>query len=588
MATDNPKISVDFLKQNYPGLSEELEDEDLQSIVQQLEKAMIKTKGALQRVSREALQILVEKKDFPVFALEILKPKEEHLADPLPELLGKRKIEDVIDERIAAKQRVQREKRPTRTLSYVTKSAAFQNLNVQRRISYNNPFFFQTISLPRGFVTEAFRIPGPTEKLDENKDHHPRFIVELKKLVDSFTTAAATDESYATVLNQRVLWTKSGHWLKMDDGTEGVEPDFCMEEIASPHDSVTPRSDRVVLPHTKYNVTVALEQKKKIIPSDQFESIDYGERLIIIQDRESTYTGLFQFCDDRADIRWFRVFLKDDEFHSCITTPARLDISGGSGQLQLLTMLSLRAADLGLTRPTPPNGFDLHKKLEEGATSIAYEAQHNGLPAVLKIYKTGFEAYADPEAQILNHLTEHHVVGISGCEKVGPPVALKFPEIFDPMEVVTSAHVKQILECLKGAHGAGVVHRDIRPENIMVNSNGEARLIDWGAAYMANGGSGSTEFIGTFRYASDAVLEAAINSSPRKPQPEDDLGSLVRAVLAINTVTIRQELAQLKQEDFRKARTFWQEKRQANASYECFFQAAAERDYAKLEEIVFG
>lgn len=76
MVTDNPKISVDFLKQNYPGLSEELDDEDLQSIVQQLEKAMIKTKGALQRVSREGLQILVEKKDFPVFALEILKPKE--------------------------------------------------------------------------------------------------------------------------------------------------------------------------------------------------------------------------------------------------------------------------------------------------------------------------------------------------------------------------------------------------------------------------------------------------------------------------------------------------------------------------------
>ena len=76
MATDNPKISVDFLKQYYPGLSNELEDEDLQSIVQQLGNAMIKTKGALQRVSREALQILVEKKGFPVFALELLNPEE--------------------------------------------------------------------------------------------------------------------------------------------------------------------------------------------------------------------------------------------------------------------------------------------------------------------------------------------------------------------------------------------------------------------------------------------------------------------------------------------------------------------------------
>ena len=75
MAEDNPQISVDFLKRNYPGL-EELEDGDLQSIVQQLRKEMIKTKRALQRVSREALQILVEKKDFPVFALDLLKPGE--------------------------------------------------------------------------------------------------------------------------------------------------------------------------------------------------------------------------------------------------------------------------------------------------------------------------------------------------------------------------------------------------------------------------------------------------------------------------------------------------------------------------------
>ena len=76
MATVNPKILVNFLKQNYPRLREELEDEDLQSIVQQLEKAMIKTNGTLQHVSREELLILVEKNDFPVFALKMLKPKK--------------------------------------------------------------------------------------------------------------------------------------------------------------------------------------------------------------------------------------------------------------------------------------------------------------------------------------------------------------------------------------------------------------------------------------------------------------------------------------------------------------------------------
>lgn len=95
MATDNPKISVDFLKQYYPGLCKELEDEDLQSIVQQLGNAMIKTKGALQRVSREALQILVEKKDFPVFALEILKPEGRRPVDSTEEGPDRKRLKSI-------------------------------------------------------------------------------------------------------------------------------------------------------------------------------------------------------------------------------------------------------------------------------------------------------------------------------------------------------------------------------------------------------------------------------------------------------------------------------------------------------------
>ena len=502
---------------------------------------------------------------------------------------GKRQLEEMIDDRIAKKQRVQRAKRPTRTLSYVSKSAAFDNVTILRRVWFNQPFFFDLINLPHGFHTDAFQAPGPLEKADENKVHHPRFIKELEKLVESFTSATATDESNPdTVLRQRVLWSKSGHWLKMDDGTTGVEPDFCFQERESLSDSVTPRSDKVVLPHSKYSVTVALEQKKKISHSDQVEAIDYGERLIVIQHRSDSYAGIFQFCEDRADIRWVHVFIGGDEFHSRVTAPERLDISGGTGQLQLLTMLCLGATDLGLNRPNPPHGFELQKKLEEGATSVVYEAQKSGLPTVLKVYKSGFEVFADSEEQILAHLARNNVAGIRGCEKVGPPTALAFPEVFDRIEVVTSGHMQQLLECLKGAHRVGVVHRDIRPENIMVDSSGGARLIDWGAAYMTNAGVVSKGFTGTFRYASDAVLEAVIEGSAREPKPADDLESLVRAVLAVNTVTIGNELAQLDQGDFIGARDFWRRKRVSNDRYEVFFEAAGRCDYDVLKELVFG
>lgn len=461
-------------------------------------------------------------------------------------------------------------------------------MSILGKVSFNQPFFFDLISLPYGFHTEAFKAPGPLETADENKVHHPRFIEELRKLVESFTTATGEDKSN-TVLRQRVLWSKSGHWLRMNHGTTGVEPDFCFQERESTSDSVTPRSDKVVLPHSQYSVTVVLEQKKKISDNDQVEAIDYGERLIIIQARSDAYTGIFQYCDDRADVRWVHVYIEGDEFRSSITAPARLDVPGGVGQRQLLTMLSLGAEELGLNRPNPPHGFELQKKLEEGATSVVYEAQRSGLPTVLKVYKSGFERFADSEAQILAHLVKNTVAGIRECDKVGPPVALAFPEVFDRIEVVTSTHVQQLLECLKGAHRVGVVHRDIRPENLMVDSSGTAQLIDWGAAYMASSDVAVAQgLIGTFRYASDEVLEAAIEGTAREPKAADDLESLVRTVLAINTATIRMELAQLVQGDFAAARDFWRSKRAGNHYHEVYFKAASVCDYDALNGLVFG
>ena len=72
-----------------------------------------------------------------------------------------------------------------------------------------------------------------------------------------------------------------------------------------------------------------------------------------------------------------------------------------------------------------------------------------------------------------------------------------------------------VVERLHAAHNAGVVHRDIRPENLMVDINGIARLIDWGCAAFVSDGVATPGITGTFRYASDEVLEAAISLSAR-------------------------------------------------------------------------
>ena len=46
----------------------------------------------------------------------------------------------------------------------------------------------------------------------------------------------------------------------------------------------------------------------------------------------------------------------------------------------------------------------------------------------------------------------------------------------------TLEYVQQIAEALQHAHDAGVVHRDVKPENVLVDALGRVRLVDFGLA----------------------------------------------------------------------------------------------------------
>lgn len=61
-----------------------------------------------------------------------------------------------------------------------------------------------------------------------------------------------------------------------------------------------------------------------------------------------------------------------------------------------------------------------------------------------------------------------------------------------PPQLAFGLHIiKQVVQALQAAHDAGIVHRDVKPENILMTRKGEVKVADFGLAQLTLPGKGS-------------------------------------------------------------------------------------------------
>ncbi|HKL22824.1 MAG TPA: serine/threonine-protein kinase, partial [Tichowtungia sp.] len=180
--------------------------------------------------------------------------------------------------------------------------------------------------------------------------------------------------------------------------------------------------------------------------------------------------------------------------------------------------------------------FDLREKLGSGGAGVVYKATQTafGRDVAVKLARPGPKAAAAIAADAL--MAEAVVTGLLEHPNIVPVYDLGVDadgNLFYAMKEVQGLPWAQVIrektqdenleillrvaDTIAFAHSRGVLHRDIKPHNIMLGEFGEVMVMDWGAscrithADAREGRSAETSFCGTPAYMPPEMARCDIN-----------------------------------------------------------------------------
>jgi eukaryotic-like serine/threonine-protein kinase len=179
-------------------------------------------------------------------------------------------------------------------------------------------------------------------------------------------------------------------------------------------------------------------------------------------------------------------------------------------------------------------GYTLHDVLGAGAHAEVHRAEAVGRPGRIVAVKrftaaptTATVREVRREADALERLSHPSIVRLLDVVTDGDGVALVTPYLpggtlasriaRGPLPAAAVADLGARLgDALAAAHAAGVVHRDVKPTNVLYDAEEQPLLTDFGAAVLA--GEDVTETVGTATYLDPEVVGGAASPGPASDQ----------------------------------------------------------------------
>jgi serine/threonine protein kinase len=160
--------------------------------------------------------------------------------------------------------------------------------------------------------------------------------------------------------------------------------------------------------------------------------------------------------------------------------------------------------------------YRIVEKIGRGGMGAVYKAEDTALGRMIAL-KVLDDAEETDEARIMAALEHPGIVPVHGAGRLpdgrqfyamklvdGAPFSEFHAPLADRLRVF-----QKICEAVAFAHSRGIVHGDLKPENIMVGAFGEALVLDWGVAALARRGSiaGTRGFVAP-EQAAGAAMDA--------------------------------------------------------------------------------